>query len=90
MPRYIVKLADNEYVEFSTVVEAPVSQIVDRKIARALWGEERIERADTTGCSAHPPFCPKPGESIDQWLESETLNNGRWDTERIRKEIGYA
>lgn len=62
MPKYIVKLAD-KYLEWSTIVDAPVTQgmtreeFVDYYIRR--YGEtsraemvERLTRADATGTSA--------------------------------------
>jgi hypothetical protein len=51
MGRGIVKLADGEYVEWSTVVDAPVSYVLGADEARAAWGEERVERADERGTS---------------------------------------
>lgn len=59
MGRCIVKLADNEYVEWSTVVDAPVSYVLTRdEIKRAVGGpdiEERLNRADERGTSMLAP-----------------------------------
>lgn len=46
MPSYLVKLADDEYVEWSTVVDAPLSYICERERAVSRWGEDRVARAD--------------------------------------------
>jgi len=51
MGKAIVKLAENEYVEWSTVVDAPVTYIVDREEAVKEWGDERVSRADKEGHS---------------------------------------
>jgi hypothetical protein len=51
MARGIIKLHDDEYVEWSTVVDAPVSYIMNRKDAISEWGEDRVLRADTHGTS---------------------------------------
>lgn len=46
MSRYVIKLAENEYIEWSSVVDAPVSVVMDRGEAVAKHGEERIARTD--------------------------------------------
>jgi predicted metal-dependent phosphoesterase TrpH len=51
MGRYVAKLADDAYCEWSTVVDAPVSWIVPRTVAVNAWTEERVERADRNGTS---------------------------------------
>ncbi len=51
MPRFIVKLADDEYVEWSTVVDAPLAGSVTRAAACHEWGEPSVARADRRGHS---------------------------------------
>jgi len=51
MGRYIAKLADDAYVDWSTVVDAPVSWVLARDAAVAEWTEERVARADRNGTS---------------------------------------
>jgi hypothetical protein len=51
MGRYIAKLGDDAYVDWSTVVDAPVSFILTREEAVAEWSEERVARADHHGTS---------------------------------------
>lgn len=55
----ILKLANNEYVEWSTVVDAPVTYIMSRdKIKAELGGddiEDRLSRADERGSSMLAP-----------------------------------
>jgi hypothetical protein len=51
MAHGIVRLADNEYVDWSTVCDAPVTYIVDRAEAVGTWGEERVARADANNHS---------------------------------------
>lgn len=51
MGRGIIKLEDDRYLEWSTVVDAPVSASLDRDEAVKAWGEERIARADEKGTS---------------------------------------
>lgn len=46
MPRYILKLAADEYVEWSTIVDAPVTYACDRAEAVREWGEDCVVRAD--------------------------------------------
>lgn len=67
MPRYIAKLADNEYVEWSTVVDAPVTYIMtrdemirhldsNREVDRSYEAMERVKRADARGTSCISPI----------------------------------
>lgn len=51
MGTYIVKLANNEYVEWSSVMDAPSSFILSKDEASAEWNEERIARCDAKGHS---------------------------------------
>jgi len=67
MPRYLVKLADDAYVEWSTVVDAPVSHVLTQG-ETIRWNQragctlneamERTARADRNGHSAtwFPPM----------------------------------
>lgn len=63
MPKFIAKLGDDKYCEWSTVVDAPVSMIFTmeqfRRYYRRQYGEasmeelpKRLARAEETGCSA--------------------------------------
>lgn len=65
MPSWIVRLADQEYVEWSTVVDAPVSTIAARAEAIDRWGDERIERADehVTSCTV-PELWPRNADEF--------------------------
>lgn len=56
MGRGIVKLAEDEYVEWSSIVDAPVSYVVDRETAVGAWSEERVDRADRNGHSYRDGF----------------------------------
>jgi hypothetical protein len=47
----IVKLADDEYVDWSTVCDAPRSTIMTRTAAVAAFGADRVERTDRNGHS---------------------------------------
>jgi hypothetical protein len=51
MGRYVAKLADDAYVEWSTVVDAPVSWVLSRPRAIGEWGHLRVLRADKNGTS---------------------------------------
>lgn len=55
MGRAVVKLEDGRYLEWSTVVDAPVSVSLTRNEAVEEWGEERVARADQYGTSFHDP-----------------------------------
>lgn len=63
MPRFIAKLADDEYVDWSTVVDAPVTDVLTREQMAAYmlreYGEfnareiePRLARTDKNGHSA--------------------------------------
>jgi len=63
MPKFLVKLGDEQYCEWSTVVDAPVSSIMTldglKAYYRGQYGEEgmlmlpdRLARVERTGCSA--------------------------------------
>lgn len=72
MPRYIMKLTDEKekkdyYLEWSTIVDAPVTFGMElgefREYCRHEYGQnglrdfdERIARANEKGISAYPPF----------------------------------
>lgn len=56
MPRYVVKFGEGQYLEWSTVVDAPVVYMTkSREEAVMDFGADRIERADKGGTSA-PQF----------------------------------
>jgi hypothetical protein len=78
MPKFLVKLADNEYVEWSTVVDAPVTPVMDREqaiaasyrrirggreVERREYAAERVARTDRNGHSALW-LDPEPVEEI--------------------------
>lgn len=42
----IAKFGENEYAEWSTIVDGPVSWLYDRMTAVAVFGPERVDRAD--------------------------------------------
>ena len=60
MPSFILKLnpdpEDDQYVEWSTIVEAPTSEILTEAKAIELYGRERLERAKKTGTSSYHKF----------------------------------
>lgn len=62
MGRCIVKLADDKFIEWSSVVDAPVSAWLIRTAAAAQWGEDRVARADRNGHSARDMKPCPPGE----------------------------
>lgn len=51
MGSYVAKIADDAYVEWSSVVDAPVSWVQTREQAVKRWTEERVARADANGTS---------------------------------------
>lgn len=66
MGRYIAKLGEQAYVEWSTVVDAPVSWVMPRGRAIVAWGINRVGRADQNGTSildGHPAG-NTPGEIV--------------------------
>jgi hypothetical protein len=48
---YVAKLADDAYVHWSTVVDAPVSWVHTRSEAIREWGPDRVIRTDENGTS---------------------------------------
>jgi len=67
MPRFIVRLAEDKYVEWSTIVDAPVTFIVSREQmlqyldswhGHSSYAENRarLDRADKNGTSAMSPL----------------------------------
>lgn len=75
MGRCIVKLADEKYVEWSSIVDAPVTYIFDRKGMKewldAQYGlssveenEKRLARADKHGTSMLGPHY----ENVEQFI----------------------
>lgn len=56
MGMYVAKLADDGYCLWSTVVEAPVTDIVTRDTAVEVWGDERVTRADSNGTSIRDSY----------------------------------
>lgn len=89
MPRYIVKLAD-KYLEWSTVVDAPVTLGMSREAFQAyylnLYGtkakaelEERLERVDKKGLSA------RNGWTIEDLIRSNRA--GPHETRMTEEEI---
>ena len=65
----MLKLAEDEYVEWGSIVDAPVSYAMGRAAAVDEFGEERVARADKKGHSYRdlPPVIvgnrAGPGES---------------------------
>ena len=51
MPRWVMKIADDEYVLWSTIVDAPASPILTREQALDEWDEETILWVDKHLCS---------------------------------------
>jgi hypothetical protein len=86
MPRYVCSL-DGKFFEFSTVVEAPVTGLMDeaefREYYAGVYGElkaanpgaegldARIDRARAFGTSS---LMRRPGDTFEQWLEGNTRN----------------
>src|SRR5262245_2894012 len=81
MPRYLVKLDDDAYVEWSTVVDAPVTHVVTRA-ETIRWNQrqgctlpeaqERTARTDKNGHSAMW-FSP---ESTEQLIAGNRAGEG--------------
>ena len=87
MPRYIIKLIDDKYnkdyyLEWSTVVDAPVTYGCSLEEFKEYYKqqngengmrelEERLKRVEETGTSAHPPF-----GDIDSILEYNRAGEG--------------
>lgn len=81
MPRYIMKLKDDKsgndyYLEWSTVVDAPVTPGMLLEEFKEYYKEEygnngmeilkaRLERVEEKGISAHPPF-----DVLEEYFES--------------------
>jgi hypothetical protein len=64
MGKYVAKLADDAYVEWSTVVDAPLSWVLSRQRAIGEWGHMRVLRADKNGTSILDDY--PAGETPDE------------------------
>lgn len=64
MPRLILRLAADEYVEWSTVVDAPVSAVLSRKDAIGEFGADKVAIADEHVVSLWPHFQPADAEAF--------------------------
>jgi len=51
MGRGIVKLDENKFVEWSTIVDAPISSVFSMEAGFDTYGRERMERANESGTS---------------------------------------
>jgi hypothetical protein len=80
MGRYVAKLADDRYCEWSTVVDAPVSWVVSREAAVKAWTEERVARADRSGTSILDgyPAGTTPEEIVRGNRRGRTSRASRW------------
>lgn len=57
MARGVVRLAEDEYVEWGTIVDAPVSCVMSRRAVVREFGEDRIARVDRNDTSfIAPPY----------------------------------
>lgn len=63
---WLMKIGEDEYVEWSTVSDQPISPIVSRTTAVYLWDEDRVAWTDKNLCSCRA----RMGENIE-------LRNGR-------------
>jgi hypothetical protein len=62
VPSWIVKLADDAYCEWSTVVDSPVSHVLTREDALRRFDHDRIARAEEYVTSVLPgPDDPHAG-----------------------------
>lgn len=72
MPCYLNKAAPDvdQYVEWSTISDGPVSEVMTREEAVGKHGEERVARTDVTGVSwKDPDLTPRwnSTELVDGW-----------------------
>lgn len=51
MGRAVFKFGEDQYLEWSSVVDAPVTLLMPKAEAVRLWGEARVKRADKRGHS---------------------------------------
>lgn len=65
MGHIILKLADDKFVEWSTVVDAPISPVFTKAEARQLYDPIRIQRADANG---HSMLDYPPGTTAANWI----------------------
>lgn len=88
MPRYVCCL-DGKYFEFSSVVEAPVTGLMDeaefREHYTRLYGEMKANDPGAEGLEARmlrariygTSSLMLDGRTFEQWLEGQTLNTYR-------------
>lgn len=83
MGKYVAKLGEDAYCEWSTVVDAPVSWVMSREHAVAEWEPTRVERADRNGTSILDDY--PAGETPEQIVSGNRA--GPRETEITAAEI---
>ena len=68
MPEFIVRLADNEYAEYSSVVDSLTSYIATRDEAVAEWGADRIERCDKSNITSEYGYPNQYCKDVESYL----------------------
>lgn len=77
MARFLVAVSDDEFLEWSTVVDAPVGRLLSRELAVEGYGDAAVERASAHGTSSPNRTIESlagwnragPGESHLAWEE---------------------
>ena len=85
MPRFIIKVSPDRdaYVEWSTVVDAPVS-VGNRAAYAAEHGEDRLRRTDEAGTSARYFDWLLPEEQAGGWVDPYLICEGAGTLPRER------
>jgi hypothetical protein len=74
MGRYVAKLGDDAYCEWSTVVDAPVSWVLTRERAVQEFTSSRVARADRYGTSLLDGY--PAGETPDEIVRGNRAGQG--------------
>lgn len=83
MPRFFIKLGEDKYILWSTVVDAPVTWTMSREEAIREGSEAAIARCDETGvwsCRQEPPTveellsCNRAGETVPGFIPTRVTD----------------
>jgi hypothetical protein len=73
--RWVVRLADGEYIGWANWAEAPIGRIMTREQAVEVWGLERVDRADAHVSSAL--HVEDPPATAEQFVRGNRAGEGR-------------
>ncbi len=70
LPHIVCKFGEDQYLMWSTVVDAPITYMVNEETARDQFGSERVERANSRNGVSHLDY-----ESLDELIAGNRAGN---------------